>query len=482
MPLQVYPYQPVGGINGEVAEDQLEDTQVQATVNMLYGRKMFYNRPGAVTTTLVGFTGDILWAKSLRLTGSAANIAVSSNGKIYRIDSPTAATEITSGTATTFTSPVIHDAETVNAVIMIASNSGGMIRWDPAGTVYTVIAASNYRYTTSLLSRIVGAYKLDGSAGDETRIGWSRSGDETLWTGGDSGTTNIVDAPEAITGLTSLHNVVAALKHNGIHLGFPTGLGSPVFRFENWSKNSIGCNYPMTLATYDNKAFFVSQRDVHMYDLQSVSNIGGPIRRELIRLLRTVTYFGFISPTTLDDTRVMYHLVPASADSAPHFTYDLEEDTWARHHYGFTPKSGFQYVNSVTAEYPVLLCTQSKMHSWTPSVACEQPATLTSKSITLSGEEFDHRLQQVLLKYRNFGVHDARVRVRAMLGETATEIVDDKALGTVVADQKLYRKWFNTPITGQGFEITLEIPENKKFAGMYLGLKTDRAGEHKGVL
>src|SRR5260370_39847270 len=71
MPLQPYPYQPIGGINQDDAEDQLDPTELQDARNFLFERKQFFTRPQAVPWALSAATTRIAFVKSLLIAPSS---------------------------------------------------------------------------------------------------------------------------------------------------------------------------------------------------------------------------------------------------------------------------------------------------------------------------------------------------------------------------------------------------------------------------
>jgi hypothetical protein len=491
MALKPFPYRPVGGLNMEEAEDQLGPEEVQQSANFLFERKRFLNRPSATLVSATGFTGNITYGRSIRFDSFfPITVLISSNGKLYHLVFEASATEIT-GPATTFGPTEHHNLEAVNGVIIIGNNTTGMLRWDPVGSIYTIMDAtrSNFRYVTSHLFRAVGAYKLDGAVNDARRVGWSQSGDETLWTGGDSGNADLVDAPDDATGLEVLYNTLVICRRGGFTLGFPTYTSLPVYRFENWGRELChGVHYDSTLDMIDNVLYYCSQGNVCTFDLQRINFIGDKIRRELFAYLKEgILFRGFCSKSSANtlmvaDTpvRLQYHLVPISnTNRYPHFVYDIKEQTWSRHTYDYPVFGGYYAIITETLECPAVF-SGAQTGFWATDRPCEAAAYLVSRSFTLETEEFDCVVRRILLKCRNYGINVITTAVRARVNDTLEETVDLQAIGTPSADQKLVRKWFNHAQAGQNFEIRLEIPKNMFFEGTYLGLLYDISGEFKG--
>lgn len=77
------------------------------------------------------------------------------------------------------------------------------------------------------------AYINDGTV-RPTRVQWSETGDCETWTGGSSGSKELIEDGESITGLANFGNYVAVHKENSIYLGYLV-TSSTVFRFDRRS-------------------------------------------------------------------------------------------------------------------------------------------------------------------------------------------------------------------------------------------------------
>lgn len=515
MSQQIFPYIPIGGINGEDSEDRLEETQVQTATNFLFERKMFLNRPGVYTykvnqavNTPIATTPR--YAQSFRSliipTRTYYTLLIGDNNLTYTGGDPSTDSSgapillfgATAGAALTL--DYTYDprmeyltADVVNGAILIGNNTGGLIRIDllTAG-FHTIIASSAYRYITAFGNRAVAAYALPPVTGAGNKVAWSQDGDETLWTGGDSGSSTLADSVDEITGLKSIHNVLVVMRRSSIRLGTLTGISTPVFRFEPFSKENSGCPYPSTLACYDNKLYYVSQDNVCSFDLQQVVGLGNQIRTELFSYLNAgVKFRGFVSRVMGAKPRLFYHLVPFAAvnvyqvddvtnsNGFPHFVLDLQEMTWSRHLYSFALRGGFNYFTNEAIEAPTLL-GEKTAHRWDPDLPCESIATLLGRSITIGPEEVDVTVRRLLIKCRNFGVKSVVVRIRGLQTTAMVENTYVLTTGTVAADLKLTKAWANVGLAGQNFEVSLEIPAGQKFAGTYIGFKVASGGEFKG--
>lgn len=487
---ELIPYKPIGGINMLDSEDSLGELEVRDARNFLFERQCFKSRPGVVGVAPAGLSGSLIFMKSLIIETSAFTLAITSDNKLWKISTDlSTATEITSGGSVTFPSITAMNAEVINGIICVSGNPGGIVHWPTSGTVYTELSSSDYLYLTSHATRAVGAYKLGGAAGDTRRIGWSRSGDETLWTGGDSGTAHLIDSPDDITGLTVLHNMLVVCRRYGFTLGRLTGGGSPVYEFEIWDREGTGVTYPSTMATFANVLYFVSAGDVHTFDLRQVTSIGGKIREELLHVLKYGPQYqgvvGRMYEAARDQVRLQYHLFPigifGNRMDLPHFIYDIESATWSKHHYGFVPRGGFYRKEDFNSEAPALF-DATKVYTWDPDVPCEADMQLVSRTFTLGPEDTELTLRRVLAKYRNFGPQRIEITARCMQDDNVVENSHSDSIGTTPIDGKLRRAWFPMEgITGQDFEVQLDVAAGQKYEGNLLGLEVGTGGEFLGA-
>ncbi len=435
-------YRPSGGLNSEDPALALQESEVQACENFLFERSIALSRPG-VSEKSPTLTGNLFFGRSLDFSSSVKTILLTDSPKMYSLSSAFAATEIT-GAGLALGS--VGSAASVNGIVLVGDNTGGLIRWDTSGAVYTLLAAAPYKYVTSHLSRAVAAHKLGGSA-DPRSVAWSVAGDETDWTGFGSGATVLADAADEITGLAMARNTVVVVRSTGFHLGTPTGVSDPAFNWTLHSKEAVGCQYPGTFSAYGTLCFFVGRSDVHRFDLVSVTPIGRNIRRELIGYLAGgAVYRGFISESYGSNARAHYHLVPMSSSILPHFAYDIEEGKWSRHGYE-KPLNGGWYMLLGADSAPVLISkTDSKLELWDETLECEIAGYITGRILEVGPLTEDFKYNRCLLVHRNFSELECEVTVAADQGKVAVE--ESKVL-KLSGDSRWRRTWFDFRLTGQ---------------------------------
>jgi hypothetical protein len=530
-----------------VSEDVLNPGQVVDASNFLFERGVARTRPGVVRTRINGVSGvTILYGcyylrVSKITTGPGVGILLNSDGSVYRFFAGNSygAPNTNLITTTVLTGPAIipnHlsnsvgiDSVSFNGIIIFTDGGASLYRWDPAGNAYTAIAGVNgYCYLTTISSRVVAGYK-GGAGTNPLSIAWSASGDETNWTTLDSGNLVLQDASDAITGTGSINNVVVALRYTGIHLGTQTGVAppvGPVFRFDPFVREGVGCYFPGTAAFTDDTGFFVGLSDVYMYDLQKITPIGRDIREKLFRYLRQrltdfnydVSYIGFISIDSQDrpyyDTssnkggvlpgrltehpRYRYHLVPAqnlqgnafitaypSGIQLPHFCYDPFEEKWSTHDYAFPIGSGFDIQGPVLVDTAkgASAATQPAVYPWDDNIVQESGAWLLGAVHTIEELEMNYKISQALLKYRDYGdSQGVKVTITVTRQDVSDGASDVQIVGTPQATLKWMRQYFNFNVVGQLIQWRIDVDPNIQFETNYLSIRYTPAGEFKQIV
>jgi len=306
--------------------------------------------------------------------------AITDAPKLYSMQANQAAgnvmtpVEIT-GPGFTQSSGYYCDNTIANGVVLIAGNSGGLIRWDPVAGNYTIIPSSPYQYVCGHLARALAAFDLTlGATGYAQTVAWSAAGDETIWTGSTSGAgkTVLSDASDSITGLKVAKGTVVVARAYGFHLGIPTGQFPAVYDWRKVDDISVGVMHPASLVVYKNTLFFMSECGIHTFDLVDVEDIGEGIYQEINNLIRQygLTARGFISTGYKPDFQPSYNIVLDSSQSlggtpeglVPHFMYNIREKKWSRHFYvnpshtnAWTPLVfGAEYLPNAPADPPAI--------------------------------------------------------------------------------------------------------------------------------
>jgi hypothetical protein len=498
--VQNIPFAITGGVN-DVDSEELLDGEVRTSRNFLFESGESKTRPGLREEDASASATQVFYGKSERMWDGQAPLTVllRANTGISRLENNNTVTNL-SGAALSLENGGYARVAAVNGVILIASNTGGMIRWDPTGSTYTILDQySKYRYLTSHLTRVIGAYYLDTSfTGYSRRVGWSHQGDETEWEPAADNSANFTllnDIPDDITGIGVIKNVVVVYRRSGFHFAYPTGIANPTYRFEAYTRDGVGLYYPHTLAVEDNLSAFVGPDDVYIFDLRVLEPVGHKIRNTLFsHLLSGVTYAGFFSRYNYGvggkEFRTRYNLFPmitpgntTAIDTSehPHFVYDLAERKWSIHTYG-TATCAFNRVRTPVIENLVLYDGSGNLHSWDPTVACEQPATLRTGNALLGSLDEDIRLQRVLVRHRDLGTGVCRLTGYCSYERGENSSSNDFNVGGAAASGKWIRAWctLDEDFVGQDFHFDLTVPAGVKFSTNRWLLRCSPNGQFRG--
>ncbi len=485
VPISLY-----AGINRGVSEDSLEDGQVQGASNFLFRRRESILRPGLKKIALSGSVAGCIYARSLLEIGQTSFSIYLTGNKVLSIDSSGNVVDRTGGTGALFTT-AFANATAVNGIFLVGNNASGGndFYWDPTIANGSLIGGDGrWRYVTSHTARGVGAFRTSGAANDPISVGWSDQGNPLNWaTGGAStaGSAVLSDMTEDITGAFTIRNIIVIPRHTGFHLGYPTGISFPPFRFEPWNRDGVGVFYPETADVSNNVLYFVGEDDVYTFDLQRIQPIGTRIRDDLLPILRSgVIYRGFIARGTFGEARATYNLAPAAAsdNKYPHFVYDINEDTWSRCDY-----DDALLMHCPFYRYPIssggvsFLGDDGFLRIWDNETACETRAHLEAPTKFVGPLSKDMRCGGVLLKHRNFNESMAvKVTVNGQLFASEIEASERRTLGEDAGDRRWARTWFRSNIVGQGFTTRIDIDPGQRFSTNYLELYIQEAGEYRG--
>lgn len=511
---QDQPYTPIGGVNGTDNEAALNPGEVADSRNLIFERGQMFTRPGL--TDFPSMTGKtVIYAKGFE--GSFFTMMfICSDNTVYRrfIDGTIELVPIT-GTVN-FGLEQYHNMNIVNGALMIGNNPTGIIRVIPTSLttcVGTVLTDAPYVYVTGHYSRAFAAVQLGV---DNLKVAWSVPGDESTWvappnTINGSGVASLSDAPDFITKLSVINNVVVIYRNGGLHLAYANQSNNPAYNFQTWTRSRMGLTHPSSLASANNLDFFVSQHDVKIFDLNQLKSIGWPIRKKLIPFIDAgVPIFGFVTVQGLHDdaytSKFRYHLIPlpyygstmfinidntvANCDTI-HFIYSVEDGNWSIHDYNFRPTAVMEWqgdpvgLNDSYGKGPCLIeGTSGECHIWDDAKSPEKRAYMLGRQFTVGRPEQDWVLQRTLLRTRDYGASTVTVSATARLNNTVVTRAKSDSIG-FNNDHYWVRSWFDMLASGntgsgQNWQPLLTLPAGKKFALDYINMRFTPAGEFRG--
>ena len=510
-----------GGMNQDMAPTMLDlsvqnsQINIVASVqNIIFERGEAVTRPGATSNPVVWPSGSIIRAvKALPFSARTVSanaiqqrmgFFIRNDGTLWALqalESLTAlsTTQIT-GAGFTQSSDQYCDHGIVNGVVLIAGAFGGLIRWDPATTVYTLLSTAKYQYVCGHLSRAVAAFDVSQtSTGYQSKVAWSAPGDETTWTGSTSGagSTVLSDCEDAITGVKVCNGVVAIARAYGFHIAIPTGQFPAVYDFRKLSSMSVGCMHPATFLVYKNTMFFMSANGIHTFDFADITDIGEGVYKEISWFINNqqMTPRAFMSNSYAQiDFQPSYNICLESvtptpqSNITPHYMYNIRERKWTRHIYnnnisvpGLTNLvCGFEFIpdsaSSLVNPSPLSLLTVVNrganalsvpfIQTWsgadaidgTGQAALETQASITTGQITLDDSLHDMQVERIQLFYYTPSPSAFVITANGVLANNA---VTTKPITVITPAATGWNKqWVNFRLTCNTFSLTLTWPLN----------------------
>ncbi len=481
------------------SDDGFPEGFVRASRNIMFDRGYAYTRgrfaPSAITTT---FTSLPRWGKAFILLDTAYNLIVCEN-HLFRLNADNSLSAITAASFD-MQSSTEFSAASVNGIVLIPARNA-TYSWDPTGlTTGTITFAggvSGYRYVTSHISRAVVACANTLAFPGAITVAWSVSGSATDFTSTGSGSTALSDAPDRITGLASMKNILVIPRRKGFHLGYPTGTSVPAFRFETFAREGIGCYYPSTWANDSNIAMFCGHDNVYSFDVSRIRSIGDPIQDELFELLKLgVPYQGFITNNRRGlYSRAHYHLFPCIRTAYagpvmlkqtrfPHYIYDMQSGAWSRHFYlaadDGEPAFAFNRITSLVSD-GVSIITNNQFVKEEAIGECETGYGVRTHAFTIGKDVDVATLHRIALKHRKFDTTrslDIVVRFRNSEGNTIS--VRARAAGYDQSDGDWIISWFNVVAVGQFFELDIIGIEDTRLTTGMLFLEYSLEDQYRG--
>ncbi len=468
---QTLQYSPIGGINAEDAEVSLQETQVRDSVNFLFDRKMVSSRPAAETVNY-GFSGTFVNGRSGNFSGTRRHLVITSTG-LYSLNyTARTSTQIT-GAAISAVGKYPSSIGVVNSLMLVGDNTGGLLRWLPSTTNYSLIPTAPYRYVVGHRTRAVAAYHLTDSTG-AMWVGWSKAGDETNWVDYGSGHSTLPEIGP-IQGIANARNVIVVPCDGGFYLGYPV-VGDPPFDWQVYSTNSFQTPQNKTFTSFGSLCFFVSSNDVHIFNLSEVANIGRNIRSMLFSEIKNgANYYGVVTQNIGNRSRLLYHLIPVSGGNL-HFVYDVEDSVWSKHSYDNSPIAGMAIEAGGNSNSLVIgTSTAGTVLQWNTDQECEAEQRLYSRVLSLDPITHNFNFSRAMLRYKcDSDIPSTNLHIESDQGEYYQGL-DLKA--DLPASGKWRRMWYPGVTAGQNFTADLTIPAGHSISLDRLDIEVSDAGE-----
>lgn len=136
------------------------------------------------------------------------------------------------------------------------------------------------RYVQAFGPYLVIAYVTDGGNTHYSRVQWCDTGAPETWSGGNAGSTNLLEDPEDITGIGLFGNFLTVHKSKSIYVGQLVST-SEVFRFDRRA-TGVGAAAGATIAQIPSgEQIFLGSDGLHLFNGITAPLIDSPIQDEL---------------------------------------------------------------------------------------------------------------------------------------------------------------------------------------------------------
>lgn len=175
------------------------------------------------------------------------------------------------------------------------------------------------RYCRAFGPYLVLGYITTGGNTYYSRVQWSDTGDCETWTGGNAGSSDLLEDPDDITGFGVFGNFLTVHKATSIYLG-QLVTTSDVFRFDRKS-TGIGCVAEATIANIPSgEQIFLGTDGIHLFNGITAPLIDSPIQDELRETMNpgAVKRSNAVFVEDLDEYWVA---IPIGSDTTPSTIY-----------------------------------------------------------------------------------------------------------------------------------------------------------------
>ncbi len=166
---------------------------------------------------------------------------------------------------------------------------------------------------------VVLAYIIDGGDTFYTRVQWCDTGEPEIWAGGNSGSVDLLEDPEDITGLGIFGGQLTVHKSNSIYVG-QLVTTSDVFRFDR-KATGVGTVAEATIANIPSgEQVFLAADGIHLFNGITAPLIDSPIQDEL-RESMNPAYLYKCQAVFVEELDEYWLAVPIGSDTEPETIY-----------------------------------------------------------------------------------------------------------------------------------------------------------------
>lgn len=375
-----YPFVgPFGGIQSEMAIDQIGRTGFQEVQNLIFRKAQARLVPGfsAITSpngaeVIMGI-GDFFNVNGVRLP------VVWTPTKMYFWNG-TAWTQVTG--ALTGTTSQFFQWDVVGYKIYFSQQKDIVQVWDgiTAGFGNASASAVPAKYLMELNFQLLAANCIvAGPVNAPNRIFWTGPGAGTDWTSFVAGQTDLFNGLGPINGLAKLYQAGYAFQQWGVVQIVPTGIGLAPFQFITMGSKAKGSILPYGIASFgENIACYIGKDNVYSFDGTQSYPIGsrpidgnrmlGARSRIFVDLASALfsNIFGFILSSANGYDYDSYWLFIPSLNKA--WVYHFDEGSWTQVFFNVNQLQGpvGVFANLMAPRIEDLIGTISAQ-TWTPA-------------------------------------------------------------------------------------------------------------------
>jgi hypothetical protein len=337
---------PWGGVQSQVASDLIERLGFRDANNIMFRHGLMESRPGIAPYVGPDTAGDpvLAWPTFFDSKGARFQTAFTKS-KGWAFDSVGQIWAPILGALTGSNTDRISWT-TVGQKLVLANGVDKLQLWSGAGGFANAAAdAPIAKYVCEISNYVLAANLVAGGVPLPQRIQWSGIGDPSVWSGFESGQTDLFNDLGPIQGVIKLYQAGYAFHRWGVSQLIPTGLGRKPFDFVSLQAHSKGLAAPWSLAPFgENEAAYLGDGNVYNFDGSASTAIGDmPLieqgfatrtrlgaRKRIIadtQIADLNTIFGFRS-TSINgfDYNAYWLFIPGIST----WVYNFDESNWTR--------------------------------------------------------------------------------------------------------------------------------------------------------
>lgn len=175
------------------------------------------------------------------------------------------------------------------------------------------------RYLQAFGPYLVLAYIIDGGNNYYSRVQWSDTGLPETWSGGNAGSTDLIEDPEDITGLGLFGNMLTVHKTSSIYVGQLVST-SGVFRFDRKATGVGACSGATIQNLPSGEQIFLANDGIHLFNGITAPLIESPIQDEM-REEMNPAYLYKAQSVFVSELDEYWVCVPTGSDTEPQTIY-----------------------------------------------------------------------------------------------------------------------------------------------------------------